>query len=159
MKLSSDNPPVEFPSAVAHTFTLPQGIIGFSEYTRAELFYLPDNQPFLWMKLHGPTDSVHFIVLEPGGVIANYAPELFDEDVNSLDLVDSSEALVLNIVTLEQQRPLDATVNLVGPIIVNRRTRSGRQLVIANYSSYGAHHPLVDPAVAADRSEAIRASA
>ena len=47
---------------------------------------------------------------------------------------------MLNIVTLRQQQPVDASVNLVGPIIVNRRTRIGRQLVISNYSRYSAHH-------------------
>ncbi len=51
--------------------------------------------------------------------------------------------MVLNIVTLQQHSPLDATVNLIGPILVNRRTRIGRQLVIANYSKYSARHVLV----------------
>jgi flagellar assembly factor FliW len=46
-------------------------------------------------------------------------------------------------VTLRQQSPLDATVNLIGPVLVNRRTRIGRQLVIANYSQYSARHLLV----------------
>ena len=38
---------------------------------------------------------------------------------------------------------MDATVNLIGPILVNRRTRIGRQLVIANHSRYSARHLLV----------------
>lgn len=156
MKVLTENPPIEFPSAHSHVFTLPQGIIGFADYVRAELLYVPDNLPFLWLKLHGPTDSVHFIVIEPGGLIAGYAPELFDEDAGALGLADSSDAMVLNIVTLEQARPLEARVNLVGPVIVNRRTRVGRQLVIANYSRYSAHHPLLSPAGA---EEASRASA
>jgi flagellar assembly factor FliW len=52
--------------------------------------------------------------------------------------------MILNIVTLRQQQPIEASVNLVGPLIVNRRTRIGRQLVISNYSRYSAHHQLVD---------------
>ena len=35
-------------------------------------------------------------------------------------------------------------VNLIGPIVVNRRTCIGRQLVISNYSRYSAHHALVE---------------
>jgi flagellar assembly factor FliW len=146
MKVNTAPAPINFPPTVAHTFSLPQGIIGFHQYTQAELLYLPDNLPFIWMKLHGLTDSVHFLVIEPGGLLPHYAPELFDEDALGLGLADSSEAMVLTIVTLEQQRPLDATVNLVGPVIVNRRTRVGRQLVIANYSHYGTHYPLVQVA-------------
>lgn len=128
---------------VANGFSLPQGLIGFKDYTRAELLYLPDHLPFLWMKLHGPTDTVHFIVLEPANLIPGYEPEIFDGDAEALGLTRAEDAMILNIVTLEQQRPLDATVNLIGPIILNRRTRVGRQLVISNYSRYHAHAPLV----------------
>jgi flagellar assembly factor FliW len=47
-------------------------------------------------------------------------------------------------VTLKRHHPVEATANLIGPIVVNRRTRVGRQLVIANYSRYSAHHALVE---------------
>jgi flagellar assembly factor FliW len=154
MKVLNDNPTAEFPPLLAHTFTLPQGLIGFANYTRAELLYVPDNLPFLWMKVHGPTDAVHFVVVEPGGVIAGYQPELFDEDAANLEISDPAEAMVLNIVSLTHQNPLDATVNLVGPVVVNRRTRLGRQLVIANYSRYDAHHPLVEATSAPARATA-----
>lgn len=149
MKVTAESvSPLPFPPMFANTFSLPHGLIGFRDYTRAELLFVPDNLPFLWMKLSSSSDSVHFVVVEPGNIIPHYTPELFDEDATALQLADSSEAMVLNIVTLAQQRPLDATVNLVGPVIVNRRTRVGRQLVIANYSVYGAHYPLVEPAAA-----------
>ena len=131
---------------IANCFTLPNGIIGFRDYTRAELLALPDHLPFLWMKLHSATDTVHVIVMEPGGVVPGYQPELFDDDAAGLELNGAADAMVLNIVTLEQQCPLEARVNLIGPIIVNRRTRLGRQLVISNYSRYSAHHPLVESA-------------
>jgi flagellar assembly factor FliW len=144
MKVLTEFPAADQPAPVTHTFDLPQGLIGFGGYTRAELLYLPDHLPFLWLRLHGASDSVHFIVIEPAGLIPGYAPELFDEDAAGIGLTDPSEAMVLNIVTMARQRPLEATVNLVGPIIVNRRTRQARQLVIANYSRYNAHHPLVE---------------
>ena len=150
MKVILETPSAEIDQPVANRFTLPQGIIGFRDYTRAELLYLPDHLPFLWMKLANDRgDTVHFVVLEPGGVLPGYTPELFDDDAANLELHDASEAMILNIVTLEQQRPLEAKVNLIGPIVVNRRTKLGRQLVISNYSRYSAHHPLVDalPAV------------
>jgi len=142
--LSETLAPVAGSEPVANTFTLPQGLIGFRDFTRAELLSQPDQLPFLWMKLSSPTESVHFIVIEPGGLIPNYTPEIFDNDADALALSCPGEAMVLNIVTLEQQNPLEAKVNLIGPIIVNRRTRIGRQLVISNYSRYSAHHPLIE---------------
>ncbi|MBI2516349.1 MAG: flagellar assembly protein FliW [Opitutae bacterium] len=159
MKVLPDASPADLVPLHANSFTLPQGLIGFAHYTRAELLYLPDHLPFLWMKLHSPTDSVHFIVIEPAGLVQGYEPELFDEDAAALGLADPSEAMVLNVVTLQNQRPIEATVNLVGPIIVNRRTRIGRQLVVANYFRYSAHHPLVENAAPAAPSFSTRASA
>jgi flagellar assembly factor FliW len=144
MKVIPELYPTDFEKPAENSFELPHGLIGFKNYRRAELLYLPDHLPFLWMKLHGPTDSVHFIVIEPGGIIPGYEPELFDEDAAALELVDPSEAMVLNIVALQKQTPLEATVNLIGPVIVNRRLRVGRQLVISNYSRYSANHPLVE---------------
>ncbi len=146
MKVIPDVTPIDFGAPAANELILPHGLIGFSQYTRAELLYMPDHLPFLWMRLHGPAnlDPVHFIVMEPGGIIADYELEIFDEDAAQLKLEDPSQVMILNIVTLRQQQPVDASVNLVGPLIVNRRSRIGRQLVISNYSRYSAHYPLVD---------------
>ncbi len=143
MKVLPDLYPTDFDSPPANELILPQGLIGFADYQRAELLYLPDHLPFLWMKLHGP-ETLHFIVIEPGGIVPGYEPEIFDEDAMQLDLRSPAEAMILNIVTLKRQQPVEATVNLIGPLVVNRRTRIGRQLVISNYSRYSAHHQLVE---------------
>lgn len=151
MKVLPELYPTDLEAPAANSFTLPGGLIGFESYRHAELLYQPDHLPFLWLKLTGPLDAIHFVVIEPGGIVPDYEPELFDEHALTLDLNDANEALVLNIVTLQRQNPLGATVNLVGPIIVNRRTREGRQFVISNYSHYSAHHPLVEKTPAAGR--------
>lgn len=143
MKVIPEVYPTDFDSPPANELNLPQGLIGFGEYKRAELLYLPDHLPFLWMKLHG-AETLHFIVIEPGGIIPGYEPEIFDEDAMQLDIKDPAEAMILNIVTLQRQQPVEATVNLIGPLVVNRRTRIGRQLVISNYSRFSAHHSLVE---------------
>jgi flagellar assembly factor FliW len=144
MKVLPELYPTDFDTPPANEILLPYGIIGFTSYKRAELLYLPDHLPFLWMKLQGPTDHLHFIVIEPGGIVPGYEPEIFDEDAEQLDLRNPGEAMILNIVTLKNQNPVEATANLIGPILVNRRTRLGRQLVISNYSRYSANHALVE---------------
>ena len=130
------------PSSPANVCTLPFGLIGFPEHKRMELVYLPEQLPFLWMRVQGPT-PLNFIVLEPGNVMNDYEPELFDEDVAALSLTRPEDALVLNIVCVQPDRPLEATVNLVGPVIINRRTGVGKQVVLANHGRFGAHHPLL----------------
>lgn len=146
MKVLPELYPTDFDTPPANEIILPQGLIGFGAYKRAELVYLPDHLPFLWMKLSNPdsADILHFIVIEPGGLVPGYEPEIFDADVEQLGITDPSEVLILNIVTLQKQSPVEATVNLIGPLVVNRRTRVGRQLVVSNYSRYTSHHPLVE---------------
>ena len=144
MKVQPELYPTDLEAPAANSFSLPSGLIGFEAYHQAELLYQPDHLPFLWLKLTSPRDVVHFVVIEPGGLIPDYEPELFDEHAFTLDLSSSSEVMILNIVTLQRQNPVEATVNLVGPIVINRRTRVGRQLVISNYSRYSAHYSLVE---------------
>jgi len=141
-----DLTPLDFGQTAINEILLPHGIIGFSAYKRAELLYLPDNLPFLWLRLCGPEnlDPVHFVVMEPGSFVPGYEPEIFDEDAEQLGIESAADAMLLNIVTLRNNQPADASINLVGPLIVNRRTRTGRQLVISNYARYSAHHPLID---------------
>jgi len=144
MKVLPELYPTDLDAPPANSFTLPYGLIGFEKYNQAELLYQRDHLPFLWLKLISQKDHLHFIVIEPGGIVPEYEPELFDEHAIALDLHDPAEAMVLNIVTLQRQNPVEATVNLIGPIIINRRTRLGRQVVISNYSRYSAHHSLVE---------------
>jgi flagellar assembly factor FliW len=144
MKVLPELYPTDFDTPPANQLELPQGLIGFANYKRAELLYLPDHLPFLWMKLQSATDHLHFIVIEPGGIVPGYEPEIFDHDAEQLDIRDAAEAMILNIVTLKRQHPVEATVNLIGPLVVNRRTRIGRQLVISNYSRYSANHAIVE---------------
>jgi flagellar assembly factor FliW len=144
MKVMPELYPTDLDAPSSNSFTLPSGLIGFEQYKEAELLYQADHLPFLWLKLISPGDSLHFVVIEPGGIIAGYEPELFEDHALTLGLNNPAEAMILNIVTLKRQSPLQATVNLIGPIVINRRTRVGRQLVISNYSRYSAHYSLVE---------------
>ncbi len=143
MKVALASPPeVPAPSQPANEVRLPAGLIGFPRHQRLELVYLPEQLPFLWMRLHGP-DPLNFVVIEPRGVIADYEPEIFDEDAAALGLTGPADAMVLNIVCLDPARPERATVNLVGPVIINRRTGVGKQVVLANHARYTPRHPLL----------------
>jgi flagellar assembly factor FliW len=142
MKVSPDLYPTDLDSASPRSLRLPEGLVGFEEYKTFELLSVPDQFPFLWMRLHGP-DTLDFVVIEPGGIIPDYELELFDEDASQLGLASPADALVLNIVTVRHGGNASATVNLAGPVIVNRRTGLARQCILANYARYSAHHPLV----------------
>ena len=145
MKVSPDLLQPDSGTGLHRQYKLPEGLVGFPHHHSFELTAVPDQAPFLWLHLHGP-ESLDFVVLEPGGVIPNYELELFDEDAEVLGIKNSADAIVLNIVTVRNDAPSAATVNLAGPVIVNRHTGVGKQCILANYFRYSSHHPLVDSA-------------
>lgn len=129
-------------NAAGQRIKLPLGLVGFSSHTEFELLYQADQLPFRWMRLIGP-EEIHFVVIEPGGIIPDYEPALFDEDAAYLGIQEPTDALVLNIVTVTHSEPVTATVNLIGPIIINRHTGIAKQVVLSNHNRYDARHPLV----------------
>ncbi len=140
MKVSLDSPaPAE---AAPQLIRIPGGLVGFPEHQGFELYYSEDQLPFRWLKLVGP-EPIDFVVIEPIGLFPDYELELFDEDAAFLEIADATDALVLNIVTVSRAQPPTATVNLVGPVIINRRTGLAKQVVLANHTRYSARHPLV----------------
>ena len=100
MKFQPELYPQDVAAVPTNAFTLPDGLLGFRDYTHAEMLYNADQLPFLWMKLTGPSGSVNFVVLEPGIILPGYEIELFDADAESLAISDPADVMVLNIVTL-----------------------------------------------------------
>ncbi|MHB9027983.1 MAG: flagellar assembly protein FliW [Candidatus Latescibacterota bacterium] len=106
----------------------PDGLIGFEEYTDFAIFDLKDCPPFkslLSIKEGGPD----FVVLEPLEFFEDYASCVADIPYEGPELGSPYDLALLSIVTLAE-RPEEITVNLRGPIFLNRITRFARQVVI-----------------------------
>ena len=117
---------------------LPSGLLGFESIKRFLLTRAEDG-PFHWLQAENdPTLS--FLVISPFEVMPEYAPDIPNEDVRSLGIECPDDVLLFNIVTL---RPTGvSTVNLKGPIVINRFSRVGRQVIIGNSTAYSVHYPL-----------------
>jgi flagellar assembly factor FliW len=118
---------------------LPYGLLGFERVHQYILLTRPEEEPFMRFQMVGEVKRA-FLVVPPHFVLANYAPDLSELDVAFLELNDPSEAFVLNIVTM--RAPGEATVNLKGPIVINRRTLIGKQIIPVNAAEYAIRHPL-----------------
>lgn len=75
-------------------------------------------------------DAVRFVVVPPEVFFPDYAPVLSDDDAARLDLQGPEDAIVLVVVTL-RATPAEATANLLGPVVINRHTLAGAQVVLA----------------------------
>ncbi len=118
---------------------LPLGLLGFESIKRYALLVNPNETPFRWLQVLDQPDLA-FLVLPALEVFPDYEPDVPTEDVRFLELNSPDDALVYNIVTLSAKG--SATVNLKGPIVINRFTLKGKQVVLANASRYSIQQPL-----------------
>ena len=119
---------------------LPMGLLGFEKMKEYLLISNPVEEPFGRLQVKGDT-SIAFVVLNPFLIVPDYHPDIPETDVEFLNLHDAQEAMVLNIVTVHKEG--HATMNLKGPVVINRNTGIGKQVVISNGANYSVQHPLL----------------
>ncbi|HYG22018.1 MAG TPA: flagellar assembly protein FliW [Verrucomicrobiae bacterium] len=124
---------------VTRELRMPTGILGFEQMKDYLLVANPDEEPFRWLQVKDNA-ALAFVVIDPFIVAPDYRPDIPQVDANLLGLNNPEEAALLNIVTLHGANR--ATVNLKGPIVVNRNTGLSKQVVLANAAEYSVQHPL-----------------
>jgi len=118
---------------------LPMGLLGFEQIKDYLLISNPAEEPFRWLQVKNDA-ALAFVVIDPFLVAPEYHPDIPATDVQFLGLAGPQDAQLYNIVTLHSAGR--ATVNLKGPVVVNRHTGVGKQVVLANASQYSVQHPL-----------------
>lgn len=130
---------VKKPAAAKTLLRFPNGLLGFEGIKQFALVSVEDEQPFSW--LQAVEDStLAFLVIPPFPHFPDYEPDIPAEDAKALGLESPEDALLYNIVTLRSRDT--ATVNLKGPLVINRRSLEGKQVVLANAAKYSVQHPL-----------------
>jgi len=119
--------------------SFPDGLPGFPNARRFTMVEVPESDAFFWLQsLDDP--SLAFLAAVPWPFFPNYEPELSEPDQEALELTAAGDALVLCLLTVHREER-NVTANLLGPVIVNERTRVGRQVVLAE-SSWPVRAPL-----------------
>jgi flagellar assembly factor FliW len=121
------------------TITLPMGLLGFEQHKNFVLLGSPEEAPFLWLRI-ADDPSLSFLVISPFMVLPSYQPDLSEEDTKFLALQNPEDALIFNIVTVHTDG--QASVNLKGPIVVNRQTLIGKQCIPCNSANYSLQHEI-----------------
>jgi flagellar assembly factor FliW len=118
---------------------MPFGLLGFERYKAFALVTNPEEEPFLWLQVV-EEPKLAFLVMSPFVVVPDYQPDISEEDAQALDLQNPADTLIFNIVTVRGAQ--QATVNLKGPIVLNRRTLVGKQIIPVNAPRLEVAHPL-----------------
>jgi flagellar assembly factor FliW len=117
----------------------PNGILGFEEYVRFLL--IGDDQTYPAWALQSAEDSwVSFTMVDPLAFFPDYSARLSDADKTVLHFEPGDTLQVLCVVSVPEN-PNAATANLLAPIVINRRTNLGRQVVLSD-SAYSVRQRL-----------------
>lgn len=118
---------------------MPFGLLGFEQFKRFVLRTQPGEEPFLRLRaLDQP--KLNFLVVSPFLALPDYKPVIGEEDARFLGLEQAEDMLLFNIVTLRGSR--EATINLKGPIVLNRRTLVAKQVIPVNAPEFSVAHLL-----------------
>lgn len=129
----------DFSPAEAGALVFPDGLPGFPDLTQFVLVELREDGAFQELRSVDDPD-ISMIVCVPWLFFPDYAPELTDDDQDDLGIEAEEDAVVFVPVTFdEEQRTVN--LNLLGPFVVNSKTRRGRQLVLAD-SDYPVRAPI-----------------
>jgi flagellar assembly factor FliW len=116
------------------------GLPGFEIYKRFIFFQPPESVPFSFMQC-ADNGELSFIVTSPFDFYRDYDFELSDQIQQELSIETEKDIAIWSVVSIGDS--LDkATVNLLAPIVVNRRTREARQIILHG-TEYKTKHPLL----------------
>ena len=121
--------------------TFAAGLPGFAEARRFLVEDLgPALRPFSRLRSLGGGPEIAFTVVPPGLLYPDYTVEIVSDDQTALG-IESAEDVVTLVMITPPHPPQPPTANLLGPIVVNRRTGAAAQIV-QHKSDYRVAEPL-----------------
>jgi flagellar assembly factor FliW len=117
----------------------PDGLFGFEEVKQ---YFLLDSKegPFYWLQ-SAEHPELAFVLIDPRVFKNNYTLSLTDDDYRAID-AHKGDVIDFAIVTVPED-PEKISANLMGPIIINRKTRKARQAISEN-DEYTVKHYIVE---------------
>lgn len=122
--------------------SFPNGILGFENSTCFVLIDFPNNSLFKFLQDVDNVD-ICFILINPWDFFEDYEIDIPDKELDTIDLNPQIENSleVYSIVTLGNSLN-ESTANLLAPIIINIKSKIGKQYVLT-YTSYSTKHKLI----------------
>ena len=124
-------------------FTMPFGMLGFSDKKLFIILQHKENSPFYWYQsVDDP--SLAFVITSPFLFMPDYEVDI-EDILTEMTLDEKPEKSVLElyvVVNIPKGSPEKMTANLIGPILLNNKTHQAWQVVISN-SPYTHNFPLI----------------
>ena len=130
----------------------PQGLLGF-ETLRDYVLLDAERQPFYWLQSMD-SEQVAFVLVNPFIFRPDFEASIDNDELKIINISEPKSALIFSIVTI----PADGspmTANLQGPLIINRETRYGIQVVLTD-PRWRTKHDIIAELSAANAAGAER---
>lgn len=120
--------------------TFPSGIPGFENNKEFVLVQIPDYAPFEWLVCIDGT-RLRFALVNPLCFVPDYSPKMVKEQIADLKIEKPEDVLLYVIVTI-RDNPALSTANLIGPIVINKRSKVAKQVIIED-ERYSTQEPIL----------------
>lgn len=118
-----------------------EGVFGFEDVNNYVLLDGDTASPFYWLQSE-EISEIAFLVIDPKMIIPDYKLEIDKDDIKDLGIESEEDVLLFSIITIYDD-PQKSTVNLLGPLVINRVKHIGKQVISLN-DTYSVRHPLLE---------------
>ena len=129
---------IEVDKEFIFSFVLP--IIGFEHLKDYTIIDIKPDSPFKWLQSTEDMELAFPITLCSYFGI-DYQFDIPDEEAEKINIENTDDVFVFNIVNIPNSNPQGATVNMVAPIVVNLANKKAMQIILKN-TDFEVRHKL-----------------
>ena len=119
------------------------GIPGFPDDKRFIIVTDIDEPESLYCWLQSVDDgNVSLVLIDSFFAMPDYNPLVNEGDIEGLGNVDLSDIISFNVAVIKSNLE-ESTINLKAPILINEKTKKGKQVIVTN-EEYTIRHNLVE---------------
>ena len=123
--------------------TFPSGLVGFPSHRRFVVLDVEETSDYQWLQC-ADEPSLAFVLVDMQMLNTDYQVEISDDSLRELEVQGADSLSLLAVVTIPADAPQQASANLRAPIVVNLRTRKGKQVIL--HESIPIRYPLIPAA-------------
>lgn len=120
--------------------TFPSGLVGFPAIQQFVVLDVAEDSYYQWFQAIKEPDLA-LVIIDVHFLDPEFQAQVSDEGLAELDITQRDPILIMAVVTIPSGHPEQATANLRAPLVVNLRTRKGKQLIL--HESIPLRFPLM----------------
>jgi flagellar assembly factor FliW len=118
----------------------PEGLLGFPDQKDYLMMEHKPGSPFYWLQSVS-VPELAFVMINPLLVKKDFLEALSASDRKFFVSEKEGDKAFFSLVTIPTGKVEEMTSNLLGPLVIDVRSRTGRQVILSN-TGYSHRHPV-----------------